>query len=184
MTRDDWDRIVTLLAADWPHQIPPDAAIDKWFVDLEEYDAQQVYEAVEAFYREGDRYPPTGGQIIARIDAANREDPDYGKAWEQVHEALWKYAPYHWTKFYESLPPLVAEAARRYGFETQGGYQKDEEGMVRAQFRDIYREVCDGARRHDARAGASRRVERGQPRRLGDVLGAALPDPDEEDDDE
>lgn len=151
----EWIEIVKRIDANWPHVTTPESAIAKWYDDLHHLPAEQVAVAVEASYRDGREFPPNGAQILAKVSELGRHDPDHGKAWELVNKALWKHVP-DWTGFYEDLTeqaPAVAEAARRYGFETQAGYLNVEEGTVRAQFREIYKAVCRERRRDDAYAG-------------------------------
>lgn len=156
MTRGEWITVVQRMDMNWPHAKIPEASIAKWFDDLHRLPGEQVLVAVEASYRDGSAFPPNGAQILAKIAALDRHDPDHGRAWELVNKALWAHAPYDWTAFYAQLAeesPATAEAARRYGFESQSGYLKSEEGTVRAQFREIYKAVCDERRRDDAYAG-------------------------------
>jgi hypothetical protein len=180
MERSEWVGITEQMQAIWPNATIPDVTIVAWYEYLKQRPVEEVRAAVESFFEEGREFPPNAGQVLARIQRAEQPAIDYGEAWELVHWALWKFAPYEWTKFYETLPPLVAEAARRYGFETQGGYQNDDEGVVRAQFRDIYREVVDG-RRHDKQyaqirvRAAGNGGRDGEPRKLGSAIGRVIP---------
>jgi hypothetical protein len=178
MTRSEWIEIVAEMRVRWPHSEIPKQSIALWFDDLAQLPAEQVRVAAQALYRDGREFVPNSGQILAKVGELGRDDVDHGEAWRLVNDALWKHAPYDWDAFYAALPAPVAEAARRYGFETQGGYLKAEEGTVRAQFRDIYRAVVAEGKRDDAYAGLPhaglRGLERG-PRRLGDALRRALP---------
>lgn len=155
MTRAEWLKIATELQARWPNREIPEESIEIWFTDLQHLPAEQVRAGVLALYRDGRDWAPNGAQILARVTELARNDPDHGEAWKLVNDALWKHVP-NWKAFYADLKeksPAVAEAARRYGFETQSGYLKAEEGMVRAQFREIYKAVCQERTRDDAYVG-------------------------------
>lgn len=155
MERSEWIEVVQRMRINWPHATIPDGSIAKWFEDTKPLPAEQVTVAVEAHYREGHEFPPNGAQILAKVSELERDDPDHGEAWRMVYDALGKHVP-HWKAFYAALreqSPAVAEAARRYGFESQNGFLKAEEGTVRAQFREIYKAVCRERKHDDAYAG-------------------------------
>lgn len=180
MKRSEWVDVVKRYRANWPHISVPDVSIAKWYDDLAELPVDQVIAAVEAIYREGREFPPNGAHVLAKVAEFKRSDPDHGEAWRLVTDALWRYGVRDWPAFYACLPSAVAEAARRYGFEAQGGYLTSEEGTVRAQFREIYKAVIHERRHDDAYAsmGASdpRRLRGdGKPKQIGDVLAKALP---------
>lgn len=178
MTDQEWSGIIAVLTANWPHHLPPQSALAKWRRDVDHLPAEQVLTAVEALYRDGREFPPNGAQILAKVSELGRDDPDHGEAWRLVYDALAKHVP-NWQAFYAALPPAVAEAARRFGFESQAGFLKSEEATVRAQFRNIYKAVCEERRRDDGYAGLPsaglRGLERG-PRQLGEALKRALPE--------
>jgi len=153
MTRSEWIGVVRQMDANWPHSKIPEMSIAKWFDDCKHLPAEQVGVAVETAYRDGEKFPPNGAQILARVSELGRDDPDHGEAWLLLNKALMKHGVTDWPAFYECLPPSVSVAARRMRFETQGGYLKAEESTVRAQFREMYKNVLTERRRDDAYAG-------------------------------
>lgn len=165
------------MRARWPHAKIPDASIALWYDDLKDLPVEQVLAGAEAWYRDGKDFPPNGGQTHAKVAELDRADPHFGAAWRLVNLALLKHGVYDWPQFYSCLPPAVAEAAKRMRFETNGGYLKSEESTVRAQFREIYKAVCNERRRDDAYAGIPsaglRGLEKG-PRKLGKALQRAI----------
>ena len=181
MTRAEWLKLAVELQARWPNRELTDESLAIWFEDLSHLPAEQVRTGILALYRDGREWCPNGAQILAKVSELGRDDPDHGEAWRMVNEALWKHAPYNWTAFYAYLAersPAVAEAARRYGFETQNGYLKSEEGTVRAQFREIFKAVCRERQHDSAYVGLPNAGLRGlerEPRKLGEALQRALP---------
>jgi len=183
VTRPEWIEVVQVMRVNWPHATIPKESIAKWYEDVKHLPGEQVRVAAEVIYREGREFPPNGALLVAKVSELSRDDPDHGEAWRLVREALWKHAIHYEPRaFYAYLnerSPAVAEAARRYGFEAQGGYLVAEEGTVRAQFREIYKAVCRERKHDDAYAGLPsaglRGLEKG-PRRLESALARALPE--------
>lgn len=179
MTRQEWDQIVGLMAANWPHSPPTDEAIDKWFSDLHDLDGRHVYTAVEAIYRDGREYPPNGAQILAKVSELDRDDPDWGRAWELANKASWKHMPYDAERFIRTLDeqsPAAAEAVRRFGIKHFGERLVKDEGTDRAQFRDIFKNVV-AERKRDAAyatlpAAGLRQIEQAPQRATGAIAKA------------
>lgn len=174
MTRSDWIRHVQRMKLNWPHITVPDGTIGKWFHDLKHLPSEQVGVAIEALYRDGREFPPNGAQILAKVSELGRHDADWGEAWKLAKRAALKSNPQEWL---EERSPAAAEAVRRL-CGPHLTYQLDEEGTVRAQFRQIYENVVGARRRDDAYAGLPnaglRGLQRG-PRKLGEALTRALP---------
>lgn len=157
MTDREWDGIVAVITANWPHQLPPDEALAKWGQDLAEFPADQVLTTVEVLYRDGREFPPNGAQIRAKLFDLATDELDWSEAWELVREAGRKFglgARYtealQWLE-QRSLP--AATAAKRMGIREVASYRIESESTARAQFRDTYREVVDRKRSGDLYAG-------------------------------
>lgn len=171
MTRSEWDKVVAVIAANWPHSPPPDESIDKWFADLERFPAEQVYAVVETFSLDGERFPPTGGQIRARLAEFSTDHLDYGGAWKLAKAAAIKADPREALEWLRKRCPEAAETVSEMG-GSQLSYQLENESTVRAQFRDIYAAICARGRRQEAYKGlptgglkALERID-GRPRKL------------------
>lgn len=179
MTEREWDGIVAVITANWPHQLPPDESLAKWGRDLAEFPAEQVLTTVEILYREAREFPPNGAQIRAKLIDLSSDDLDWSEAWELVREGgrahglggRWSEA----LQFVEERSLPVAIAAKRMGLSTVFAYDVCNESTVRAQFRDTYREVVQRKRSGALYAGLPSaglaRLEGGerdsqQPRRL------------------
>lgn len=159
----------------WPHAKIEDAVIAKWYQDVEHLAGEQVKVAIEAIYRDGREFPPSGAQILAKVSELGRDEIDHGEAWRLAKKAALKSNPQEWL---EERSPEAAEAVRRLcgPYLT---YMLDEESTVRAQFREIYKNIVATQKRDAAYAGLPsaglRALERG-PRQLGEALQRAIPE--------
>lgn len=152
MTRSEWNKTVAILAANWPHQIPPDQALDKWFFDLEDQHVEHVLAAIESFNRDGKEFPPNGGQILARIRQLANPEVDHGEAWRLLNQATAKFGGRRGDEaleWIEAQSPAAAEAVRCLGFRDYCMSNVEDQATWRAQYRDIFRNVSERKRRED-----------------------------------
>jgi hypothetical protein len=178
MQRSEWIEALALMRVNWPHVALDEQVAAKWFRDLERHPGDQVKVAIEALYRDGREFPPNGAQILAKLFELGRDEIDHGEAWKLAKQAAIKADPKEASAWLEEQSPLAAEAVRRIS-GAQLSYLNEDEATVRAQFRDIFKNLVEGQRRDDAYAGLPsaglRGLERG-PRQLGDALKRALPE--------
>lgn len=162
MNGHDWNGIVAVMTANWPHSLPPDEALAKWGQDLADEDAKDVLLAVEVLYRDGREFPPNGAQIAQQIGELRRGDPDPGLAWaiakderpfSLIHEREEAMA---WI---DQRSPAVAEAVRRFGVDELAQVTADQVGTARAQFRRVYEGVLNDRRQGHARRSLEDNIE-------------------------
>lgn len=79
-------RLCGRVAGWWPHAPWPEESAALYFNDLKDLDAGQVATATEAFYRDSERFPPTGAQIRTKVIALSIDAPD----WSSVKRELCK----------------------------------------------------------------------------------------------
>lgn len=178
MKRSEWIEAVALMRVNWPHARIDDPSIAKWYADLEHLPAEQVTVAVEAIYRDGREFPPNGAQILAKVADLARPTIDHGEAWRLAKKAALKADPAEAEEWLREQSPEAAEAVRRIS-GPQLSYLNEDEPTVRAQFRDIFRNIVEAQKRDDRYAGlpsAGLRGLEGGPRKLGDALQRALPE--------
>lgn len=178
MTRAEWMETLALMRVNWPHVAAPDDPVaEKWFRDLAHLPGERVQVAVEALYRDGREFPPNGAQILSKVNELTRDDLSVGEAWRLAHRAARIADPEKAQRWLEEQCPAAAEAVRQISGPYLS-YMKADEPTVRAQFRDIYRNVIAAQRRDDLYAGLPsaglRGLERGS-RKLGSALKHALP---------
>lgn len=179
MSGEEWARIVKVITANWPHQLPPVDSLDKWGSDLEDLEAGHVLAGVEALYRDGREFPPNGGQIREKVrELEQREEPDHGEAWAMAMTAVGKFG---WYEKDEALPwleersVLVAEAVRRFGYRDLCMFDLADVSIVRAQFREIFKSLKQRAERNERYIGLPQvEPKRLKPRSMREVLAAGV----------
>jgi hypothetical protein len=63
----------------WPHiDLTADATVGQYVRDLADVDAELARLAVEAFYRDGERFPPNGAAIVGKVADLAIDAPDWG----------------------------------------------------------------------------------------------------------
>lgn len=191
MTRQEWAALCGDIQASWPHVELGTTTIAAWFEDVEDLDAPAVRAAMVAYRREGGAFPPTGGQLRAKVaehaGTGPAADPD--KAWALVQQAIRKFggevgfyegdrkpappASVQRERFLEEHDPVAAETARIVGWDFLRGTGPDEyhEPSVRRAFRDSYaaESTRDRTRRQVSELGVGK-----APRKLGDVIAGFL----------
>lgn len=125
---------------------------DLWLDEFADVDEQAFNAAVRQHIREGEWFPRIA-EIWKHLhkfeDIADGED-DWASAWSAIKGAISRYGAWGTTEevhayFGDKLPPAMAEDTRaivqRLGWRELCGMDIDQEGMWRAQFRDIYSRV-------------------------------------------
>lgn len=182
MTPAEWARVAVEIQARWPQREIPEESWEIWFDDLRSLDAELVRTAVRALYLDGREWCPNGARILAK--ALELSDPqadiDHGEAWRLAKRASLKADELAGHEWLSEQCPAAAEVVRRLCGGITLTYLLDDESTVRAQFRDVYKNVV-AAHSRDARyqaaglpAPAPRSLGTG-PRQFGAVLTRALP---------
>lgn len=160
MTWEHWVEIAAELRARWPEATFPKASVVIYGKDLEDLDAAHVRAAVVAHDRDGERFPPTAGQIRARVIELARDDPE----WSDVFRGLRRLVgagwggPYHeirayrWEPILDALPDPVRAFARSCG-PSQVYAAMNEEGGGEARLRDKWKAFVGRASRDAALVG-------------------------------
>lgn len=189
MTRQEFiDKIVRRVSANWPHSPWPNATIAKVYDEVREFPADQVLAAVEALYRDGERFAPSGGMILGKLADLTDDAPDWGEAWAVLRRALRHSVVYDLPRVraeLEQAHPAIRQFAEEVGLRSLPDVSADAAAF--AQARERYRAIV-GRRRRDltyrgipaAGLPALERVQRA-PARIGAAVHAAagLPAPGE-----
>jgi hypothetical protein len=178
MSPEEWNGVVAVMTANWPHQLPPDEALQKWGHDLAEEKSVDVLLAVETLYRDGREFPPNGAHILARIGELSRNDPDPGQAWAIVNRVGRKcsfyYEPTGAMELLKRESTAIAEAVRRFGLEALALRDIKDEAIHRAQFRKVYEGVLEDRRRNQVRRGLEGSIRRLQGPQRPDYMGSLV----------
>lgn len=179
MTEGEWMEVATEMQARWPQRELPEESLGIWFTDLRHLEAEEVRAGMLALYADGREWCPNGGQILAKVVELSQNQVDHGEAWKLAKKASMKADQEKAFELLKEQSPAAAEAVRRLCGGLTLTYLLAEESTVRAQFRDIFRNIVAAERRDDLYAGIPkaglRGLDRG-PRKLGDALQRALPE--------
>lgn len=174
MTSAEWDKIVALIAANWPHSLPPEESLSKWATDLADLPGSEVLAAVEALYRDGREFPPNGGQIrgkVAALAAAHIPEPD--EAYALAMHAASSVGFDDGLDWLKERQPLVAAAAERFPWRALCR-EPMADGVRRAQFTKGYQAVRERAERDQRYAGLPAvRPRQLEPRPLAGAMAQA-----------
>lgn len=189
----EWREIAKRMIAKWPHQVPSQASLAECFDALGDLEAEPVMVAVESFYRDGERWPPTGGMLRQRVMELALDAPDWGEVfrWINTYVRTGVCNPSYGDfdsyvaaaeRLLGQMPAAIAAFIRSVG--TRQLYEASEqEGGGEARLRDKWLAWSGRQTREAALFGlpsgglrALERVNRRGPVELGVVLRDALPE--------
>lgn len=136
MDREDALKLITICSANyrnWPERGKETATIDLWSMMLQDIPLDVAQAAVMAHMSQS-AFPPTVADIRSaaeKITAPNRLEAI--EAWDLIVQAIRKYGYYREADAMASLPPEVADMARRFTWEAL--CTSDNVDTLRAQFR-------------------------------------------------
>jgi hypothetical protein len=178
--RSEWIEAVKAIKANWPHGEVPPESLAKWYEDLKDLGTDQVRAAVEAIYRDGREFPPNGAQI--RNKATELAEPisiEWSRGYrlatqlpgrtEDGRSLTWLYRASETMAWLQGEDPVAAETVSRLGVQVWAERLIADEGMWRANFRDIYREVAASSARERRYEGLPRGPKRGTLRSIGEI---------------
>lgn len=98
MIPSEWLTIAASIKRRWPHSVLEEPTIRQWGSDLEDLPGEAVAAAYEAAYREGERFPPNGGQIRLKVVQLTLDPPEFTEVLSEIaaaarHPASVAHAP-------------------------------------------------------------------------------------------
>ena len=179
MTEQEWLQQLAILCLRWPQSADKinDQVADLWFLDLSEFEAEQVEAAITAIYRDGREFAPNGAQIRNKLLELRLD----GDAWTRAYALAMEAATHHGGAEYGGLTwlraqdHLAARTAECYGWR-DFCLSDAPDTSRRAQFRDFFKEISESALRHERYRGlpsAGLRVienANSEPRKLGEIV--------------
>lgn len=163
MKKSDWLKQVAVLQLRWPNPpIKPETA-ELWFMDLEEFDVEQVEASIVALYRDGREFAPNGAQIRNKLLELRTDAPDFGAAYKLTMEAAGPGGGFNnGLSWLREQSPMAADAAERYGWR-EFCLEDTPDGTRRAQYRDIFLSLARRAERDERYVGIESAGLRGLP---------------------
>lgn len=185
MTWADWLAVVQRMRGWWPQASLGEeqkGSIALWFDDLRDHDTGQVLAAVEAFYRDGNPWPPNGAQILNKLADLSLDAKPFERVWALGHDAASMYGQRRWEEAREwLLPQIGTEGVRLVEDEWRTFCLGSCSDRTRyAQTRDLYAERVRSAMRRVTYAGipaaglAALERSSGEPRQVGAAVRALL----------
>lgn len=189
----EWREIAKRIIAKWPHQVPSQASLAESFDALGDLEAEPVMVAVESFYRDGERWPPTGGMLRQRVMELALDAPDWGEVFRCINAYVRTgicNPVYGGFESYqargegqlERMPTAIAAFIRSVG-NRQLFEASEQEGGGEARLRDKWLAWSGRQTREAALFGlptgglrSLERINRRGPLELGVVLREALPE--------
>lgn len=136
MNKEDALKLITICSANyknWPEQGKEVATVDLWTMMLQDIPPEVAQGAVMAHLARSP-YPPTISDIRnAAIAVTEPKRLEAIEAWELINQAIRKYGYYREAQALASLPPEVADMARKFTWESLCTSENEE--TLRAQFR-------------------------------------------------
>jgi len=170
MTVQEWDRVAARIAAWWPATAftPEIAAV--WFEDLADIDTKRVVGAIETLKRQGGRFAPSLGEVLAECDERDEDPaPSFGEALRLFARSVsaargdGEQAALGWLA--ANAPAVVAEWVVDQGYDRlrlEPVNDPDHGGATRHRLERAWTEFLarrrDGHRRGVAALAAERRV--------------------------
>lgn len=148
MNHQDWLRLGAHLNKMWPHQPIPPATLAEWYPYVADLDAAQVRATIDAFVLDGTAFPPTVGQIRAKLVELQDVPQLWGEVWREVRRQITYHGVYQDPDGVAWSTADVAELVRLKGWEYLCT-TTDPWSVVEAQCRDLW-EGIRARRRQDA----------------------------------
>jgi hypothetical protein len=146
VTRAEWAVVVETINERWPDRPRKADWAAAWWPTVAGVEFGAAMAALEVYGREGNGFPPDGGQI-ARL-AGEVTDPDgWEQAWGEVQRQV-RRVGYLATPVFDD--PALAAAVESFGWRSLCWVEEDQIGTARAQLRDIYRSARQRIRRREA----------------------------------
>lgn len=119
--------------------LPNKESMELWYEELEDI----PYEIASTVLRKWvtmNKWSPSIADIREMTAVIFKKTPEWGKAWEEVLQAISFYGSYRISEALETLSPLTRKATERIGFKNLCMSEKPE--IDRANFRMIYENLA------------------------------------------
>lgn len=170
MTRSECLELAAETSARWPNAPLSKATVAIWWGDLQQLPADQVRAAIVVHDREGNSWPPTCGQIVARVVELAYDHPGWDEVWAEVQHAVRHVGSYRTPDDFDWSSDLVEAFARRIGWRELCTHPAGDTAF-HAQCREVWRSMVDRVERDSRHIGIAaaglKQLERAEQRRTG-----------------
>lgn len=118
--------------------LPNKEAMELWYEELEDIPYEMACTVLHKWVAMN-KWSPSIADIREMAAEIFKKTPEWGKAWEEVLQAISLYGSYRTLEALETLSPLTRKATERIGFKNLCMSEKPE--IDRANFRMIYENV-------------------------------------------
>lgn len=147
MTKAQTAKLLAVVAAAYPSFEVDETRVEVWRELLGDLDFELLGVAVRRHITSS-RFAPTVAEIREQaMRASGSEQMTAGEAWGAVHEAVQIYGYYRPQEGLDSLPPLVARAAKQIGWSQI--CLETEVGVLRGQFMRVFEQLARRAEREE-----------------------------------
>lgn len=91
----DVKTLVAVILRRWPHADP---VVSEYIADLADVHADHAFAALDAWYRDGERFAPSGAQIIGRIADLALDVPDWYAVVAELQRRVTAAGKQSWTR--------------------------------------------------------------------------------------
>lgn len=144
MEKHEFGKIAMALQTYYPREdlMPNPQAIELWYDQLQDYDYTVVATALKKWVATN-KWSPTICELRQTAAEVMLGDiPDWGKAWEEVQDAIHIHGLYAYNEAMEMVSPLTRTAIERIGWDNL--CMSENHVASRANFREIYNGVVQG----------------------------------------
>lgn len=174
MTDVEWDRVVELLATNWPHQLQPELSLEKFRRDLGDFPVEQVLVSIETFYRDGREFPPNSGHVRGRLADLYFDAPPFFDALKAIRKALnkapnlmvnddsergWHYVDER-VAWLDEHAPFIGTFVKAIGIDRVLLTDGSDEARLRNKYEDFVRRARESMIYGDLPPAGLRKLER------------------------
>lgn len=144
MERHEFAKIAMAMRTYYPREelMPNEQAIELWYDQLRDYDYNVVSTALKKWVATNKWSPAISDLRQTAAEVMLGSIPDWGKAWEEVQDAIHIHGFYEYNAALESVSPLTRIAIERIGWDNL--CMSENHVASRANFREIYNGVVQG----------------------------------------
>lgn len=151
MNYNEYMKSVKLMKSIWPDpNFLPDAfTVDTWYELLKDLPAEQAFAAIKR-HAQTSRWPPAIADIRSQAVDMQTSGEDWSDGWDKLQTAIRKYGYYNEQAALDSMDEMTRTVVKRLGWKQICTTDLDDMMALRANFRMIYQEKTQKAKKDAA----------------------------------